>query len=474
MEISEDGYLSFIKNGLPKTDRPKKVVIVGAGMAGLVAAYELLRAGHDPLVLEARTRVGGRIQTLREPFTHGLYGEAGAMRLPKNHRLVMAYIEKFGLTVSPFTMKNPKAFVFIQGTKSRMADYLANPDGLGFELAAHERGFTTTQLWERALAPITEQLVNKGDAAWAGIYELFGQYSIREFLEAGGWSEGAIELFGLLNGYEARMNVSFLDILHAEIGHSFTEVVRIDGGSDTLPNAFLPALQNRIRFGARLAAFDQDDASVTMHYETDAGKFTARGDYAIITIPFSVLGHVEALKPLSRGKQKAIRQINYDASSKVFLQSRRRFWEEDDGIFGGGTVADLAIRNCYYPDHGRETGRGVILASYTWAEDAERWGSLSPEARIRLAVENVERFHPQIVGEFEGGASKIWHDDDCAGGAFALFEPGQKALLYDSIVSPEGRIHFAGEHCSLNHRWIQGAVESGLRAGAVIASMPPL
>ena len=109
-----------------------------------------------------------------------------------------------------------------------------------------------------------------------------------------------------------------------------------------------------------------------------------------------------------------------------------------------------------------------MLASYTWGEDAQRWGSLSPDDRIVQALEDVARIHPQALDEFEVGASKMWHDDEFAGGAFALFDPGQQTLLYDAIVAPEGRIHFAGEHASLAHAWIQGAIESGLRAAAEI------
>ena len=154
--------------------------------------------------------------------------------------------------------------------------------------------------------------------------------------------------------------------------------------------------------------------------------------------PFPVLRHVEVLTPFSRRKQRAIRQLHYDASAKVFLQFRRRFWEDDDGIVGGGTVTDLAVRNVYYPDHGRDTGRGVMLASYTWGEDAQRWGSLSPEDRIVQALEDVTRIHPQAAEEFEVGASKMWHDDEFAGGAFALFDPGQQTLLYDAIVRARG------------------------------------
>lgn len=127
-------------------------------------------------------------------------------------------------------------------------------------------------------------------------------------------------------------------------------------------------------------------------------------------------------------------------------------------------MTDLPIRNLYYTDWGKETGRGVLLVSYTWSEDAQRWGSLTPRDRIEQALENVAVIHPQITAEFEVGISYMWHDDEFASGAFALFDPGQQTLLHDAIVALEGRFHFAGEHASLYHAWIQGAIESGLRA----------
>jgi monoamine oxidase len=176
-------------------------------------------------------------------------------------------------------------------------------------------------------------------------------------------------------------------------------------------------------------------------------------------------------KPFSRAKQRAIRQLHYDASAKI-LSSAGAVSGGRRGIFGGGTLTDLPIRNLYYPDHGRETGRGIILASYTWSEDAQRWGSLRPEERIVQALDDVAEIHPQVVKEFEVGTSWMWHDDEFAGGAFALFDPGQQTLLYEEIVRPEGRIYFAGEHASLYHAWIQGALESGLRTAIAVHQAP--
>jgi monoamine oxidase len=106
-----------------------------------------------------------------------------------------------------------------------------------------------------------------------------------------------------------------------------------------------------------------------------------------------------------------------------------------------------------------------LLASYTWSRDAQFWSHLSLEDQIKQAIEDLERLHPQIKGRdiVEGGASVMWHTMEHFGGGFALFNPAQEQRLHQVIKRPEGRIHFAGEHTSLDHRWIEGAIESGIR-----------
>jgi monoamine oxidase len=462
--------------GLEPRDQPaKRVIVIGGGIAGLVAAFELVRQGHEPLVLEAQHRVGGRVRTIRD-FAPGLYAEAGAMRIPRVHDLTLAYCELFGLELRPFVMGNPKTLVFIDGKRMTVAEADANPDKLPFDLADHEKGKTWTDLWNEATAEFREQYEKGGQESLDDLLRQYDQYSTREFLVMRGFSEGALELYGVMSFRESNMNAAVVEQLREIVGRSFEDMQEIAGGMDLLPKAFYENLKPYVRFGAAVTAIEQNPESVTVHYRGPAGRSSVTGDYAICAIPFSVLRDIEVLgTPFSRPKQKAIRELNYNASGKILFQTRHRFWEQEDGIVGGTTVTDLPIRRICYPSFSNpDDERGTLLASYTWGQDALRWGAMDHEDTIEQALEDVAQIHPTIRTEFEVGAVQNWYDDPWARGAFALFEPEQQTRLQPSIVAPEGRIHFAGEHTSLYHAWIQGALESGIRAAKEIHEAPPV
>jgi monoamine oxidase len=449
----------------------RRVIIIGAGMAGLVAGYELARAGHDPLILEAQNRVGGRVYTLRT-FAPGLYAEAGAMRIPRVHDLTLGYCEHFGLDLRPFVMGNPKGLVHVGGRRMTAEQAGLTPDELGFSVADNERGRSASDLWDEATRELRAWIAADEVAGWERIRREYDGYTLREFLEVKGFSEGAIEMYGVMNFVEAGINNAVTEEFREDFGKAYEDMQEIVGGSDNLPNAFYRELPDRIRFGAEVHAIDQDTDSVTVHFKTESGRFSATGDYAIVTIPFSVLRQVEIMTPFSREKQRAIRQLNYSASTKVLFQVSERIWETDDGIYGGATVTDLPIRRMNYPTPDPTTKRGMLLASYTWDQDAARWGAMDEETRLEEALDDVAKIHPRIRDVYEVGASHAWYNDRFANGAFALFEAGQQTQLQADIVRPEGRIHFAGEHCSLYHAWIQGSIESGLRAARAIHEMP--
>jgi monoamine oxidase len=143
----------------------KRIVVLGAGLAGLVAAYELKHQGHEIIVLEAQNRVGGRVLTCRE-CAPGLYAEFGAMWIPRSHDLTLKYCSKFNLALTPFVMGNPKGLVHICGQRMTLEDAQRSPERLPFDLAPHERGKTADQLWTAAIADIKALVDRDGPSAW--------------------------------------------------------------------------------------------------------------------------------------------------------------------------------------------------------------------------------------------------------------------------------------------------------------------
>ena len=143
-----------------------------------------------------------------------------------------------------------------------------------------------------------------GEAGWERIYREYDRYTLREFLEVKGFSEGAIEMYGVMNFVETGLANAVVEEFREDFGRHFEDMQEIVGGSDNLPNAFYREIPERVRFGAEVHAIDQDDDGVTVHFKTEAGRYSERGDYAIVTLPFSVLRQVEIVTP-SRGRSSA-------------------------------------------------------------------------------------------------------------------------------------------------------------------------
>ena len=464
---------------LPNTRTPLHVVIVGAGLAGLCAAYELERRGHRVTILEADARhVGGRVRTLR--FADGLYGEAGAMRIPERHELTRHYVSELGLSLRKFVLSNPQAYYYVRGERHRIAD--AKALNRLYALREDERDKTADDLWDasvvRALKSLDEAERNdlSSDALGTARVRAFDQQSLQQLCEAAGLSDEAIELLAVTTGAETLLTSAATEHLREELKQVWT--LRFDeivGGTDRLASAFAARLTSKPKLGCPVTRLTQDPARrrAAAIYLERGNERRVEGDFLLCTLPCPVLTRIAVEPEFSGVKARAIRQLNYDSSTKVLAVTNRRFWELDDGIYGGGTFTDLPTGTTYYPSDNAAArsrriseGPGVMLASYSWGQAARRLASLPHAQRAATVLQQLARVHPQLrqPGIVRQTASWSWDNHPYSGGAFAWFMPGQHSTLHRHIIASEGRIHFAGEHASLTHTWMQGALESGLRA----------
>ncbi|HEV7391025.1 MAG TPA: FAD-dependent oxidoreductase, partial [Burkholderiales bacterium] len=473
------GPLSRTFAAIPNSGKPLHVIVVGAGLAGLCAAYELERRGHTVTILEADTRhVGGRVRTLR--FDNGLYGEAGAMRIPQRHETTRHYVKEFGLPLRQFVHSNPNAYCFMRGERQR----ISNVKALNrlYALRENERNKTPDDLWDAVvgnaasrLSDATKSDLLSDEPRTAEVLALDRQ-SLQQLCEAAGFSDEAIEYMAIGGGVETLLSSAASEHVREEIeqvwSQRFDEII---GGTDRLASGFVERLKSKPKLGCAVTELTQDPVqhrSGAVYVERGVAR-RIEGDFILCTLPCPVLSRIDVRPQLSAAKQRAIRQLNYDSSTKVLAIASRRFWESDDGIYGGGTFTDLPTGTTWYPSNNAEAkdrrvsnGPGVLLASYSWGQAARRLGSLSHKERSGVVLQHLARVHPQLLeaGVVHQTASWSWDHHPLAGGAFAWFMPGQHSELHRHIIAPEGRIYFAGEHASLAHTWMQGALDSSLRA----------
>ncbi|MBA2176087.1 flavin monoamine oxidase family protein [Halobacillus locisalis] len=468
--------LSIIRNGLLVGGRSnkKKVIIIGAGMSGLVAGSLLKQAGHHVTILEANNRVGGRVYTIRSPFAPGNYFDVGAMRIPSNHKLVMEYIHKFRLPVNPFFNTNPNDLIYANHVLTTRKYYELNPDVLEYPLKQSERGKTAQELFLEATQPFRDLYYGSPPQEQEKLRDKFSQYSMREFLKFNPFgislSEAAIREVAVLLGIEGFPECSFVDILTDIAFPIFSQevdFVEITGGNDCLPWSFYPGLKSNIFFNQQVERIDNTEDCVKVHTKNTSTNqvHVFEGDYSVITIPFPLIQFVD-INPyhsISFDKYQIIRELISINAVKIGIEFKTRFWERNDV---GNAVTDQPTRYSYIPSHGRGTpGPAVLLASYSWGHDAELWTSLSFEEKVKEALKDLSKIYGHIVyEEYLTTVAYDWALNPFSAGAFALFLPGQGEKFSTVMKKPEGRLHFAGEGASDFHGWIEGAIESGIRA----------
>ena len=452
-----------------------KVIIIGAGLAGMAAAFELGKFGYDCQIVEARPFAGGRCQTARAElggtvqrceFDDGVNFNHGPWRIPYHHRSTLHYCKEFRIPLEIMVNDNDAAYVMHENIKGP----LAGKHMRIAEIKADIRGYTSEILAKTVDGDRLDDLLNADDKEQLIAHLVSTGRLGRRDLRYRGTSRRGYDDWpgaGLEPGRRSDPH-DFRAVLHSGLGGQFAAMPPIDqpatmfqpvGGMDQIAKAFEKRLEGRIDYELEVERISQNENGVAVgvrNTRTDE-RSEVHGDFCICTIPLSVLKQIDA--DFSSEFSLAMDGAAYRPTGKIGLQMKRRFWEEDDFIYGGHTSTDF-IGEISYPSEGWLQQKGVIQGYYNFNLMAIRVSALSPADRIEFALKHGEKVHPQYRDEFENAFSVAWHKVKYSLGGWATWSRRGREGAYLVLNEPDGRIYLAGEHLSYLTGWMAGAFES--------------
>jgi monoamine oxidase len=450
------------RGGLKIAGQPKNIVILGGGLAGLAAGFELKKAGHNITILEARKFPGGRVQTIHD-FPSGQYAEAGAISFPQSHEFTYGYATDFGLPLRPAFRFGVDSIANIRGNRFRINS--SGAADIPFQLTSRERTAGVFGIIRLYLADYIDAVGNPRKPNWPpDELRAIDAITLNRLLLDLGASDGAIDIIaasqlGVLGlGLDS---FSALDGVVTEAIASDPLFYEIIDGNDSLAYALKRKVKKQFKKSSIVKRIEQNQTSVTVTYTNGDGLQTITADRVICTLPFPILKEIEITPAFSEDKQRAINELKLTPVTRTYLQFRSRVWEQAG--FSGYGLTDLPIQNTYSPTLTQQ-GRSGILTSYTGGQRALDLGAISESDRQSFVLRQMGNLFSGLDSQYDGGTSLIWHEDKFARGAFTYFEPGQMTSLLPIAQRSEGRVHFAGEHTSAWHGWMNGALESGNRA----------
>ncbi|WJS99895.1 flavin monoamine oxidase family protein [Novosphingobium humi] len=476
--------------GPPKLEGDNKgasVLILGAGVAGMTAALELSRAGYKVQVLEYNDRVGGRSWTLQGgdtytelggatqtcQFAPGNYINPGPWRIPWHHHGLIHYCHELGVALEPFMQVNYNAYV--HNTKA----FGGKPQRYR-HIQADFYGHVGELLAKSVNAGALAQTVSKEDGeillealrSW-GALDRNMRY-VKGAASSGRRGYDKEPGGGLSAVPEPSDPIDVQTLLRSGLWRSIGGNLQWDhlstifqpvGGMGQVAKGFERAVGHMVRKNSKVTAIHQDERGVTVTYkDTKSGAaMKASADYCLCTIPLPVLAQIEM--NVSPELDAAIRAVPYSTSVKVGLEFKRRFWEQDDQIYGGITYTDLPMSQISYPStrYG-DKGPGVLLGCYVGGAAGYELTASTPAQRVEKVLEWGSQIHPQYRGEFMNGVSVAWHRVPFTLGCFGSWTEQTRAEHYKNLCKFDGRILLAGEHASYYGGWQEGGITSAIDA----------
>jgi len=437
----------------------KRIIVVGAGLAGLSCAYELDQAGFNVILIEARSRPGGRVRTYRDPFADNLYAEMGAEYVDSTDMYVKEYCKKFDLKVLPAKQYDG---VYVRGQRLTMEGLRSGKDLLPF------KGTLKGKLFGQEVQYIQKwiDLVNQKGVSYPEVQAL-DKISVEEMLKKGGAPKDIIDLYTYTNATESTTVPSKMSALYMVLANTRTsafnentEEGRIFGGNNQLPKIFAKKLGTKIKYNRSLQSLVFDSKGVIATIEENGKKTTIKGIKCVLAIPASILRNININPGFSIEKINCIQNQQYGHAMKIAMQYRRRFWDDKNSI-GQRVFTDTSLRRIYHFSIDQPGPRGILL-SFTSGEDAIKLGRLDENKRVKIAQNTCKNIWPESPQYWEKGITKYWNEDPWVKASYSLAGIGQKGFR-EILAKREGPVFFAGEHTAVQRASMNGAIESGLR-----------
>ena len=437
------------------------ILVVGAGLAGLVAAHRLRETGKRVIVIEARAVPGGRVRTVRS-FDAGLYGELGAARIADTHEYALHWIGDLGLSLTAFQPAGEGTILSVNGMRARSDDEAARAR-LAPNMTAEERKLSPAQLLLKYIAGLPEDLASPDFDPEASQWAAYDRVNWVEWLRMRGASPAAISLM-TLGGHSQPLSALYLlrqIMLHRD-SRGYSKIV---GGMERLPRALAQRLSDSIRYNTELVRLQRSSSGIRAVVKAGAREETIAADRAVLAIPSSTLKRVTVDPPFSPAKTRAINELPYYEGTRFLLQTKTRFWRQQG--LSGGARSD-APADIWDMGFGLAGTPGLLSVTTGGPEVEAKLAPLNEQARQGFGMGLARSAFPEIETQLQKIYVQRWMDEPFARGAFSVFLPGQMSRWTKLMLSPEGRVHFAGEHLAAYSGWMEGALWSGESAAQEI------
>lgn len=458
----------------------KKILILGGGLCGMTSAYELTKLGYDCTILEARDRTGGRCWSIRKDshnqelnspkqiadFDQGQYFNAGPSRIPHHHLLTLHYCKEFGVPIQIYNNVNEAAYYYAEGKgpfsnqKIRMREIHNDMRGYMSELLykSISQDELDLDLNKEDIDKILEYLRAEGGLDIDNLYKASARRGYAIPPSAGNQPGKVAEVFKLADILSSGLaDPDFYNVAEYTYELQMTMFQAI-GGMDRIAVALEEKVGSMIHKNAEVTKINNIENGVKVNYTEGGVPKEIIADVCICTIPLKVLSNLD--HNFSSGVSRAIDYANYIDTCKIGLQFKRRFWEEDEQIYGGITHTNNELTQIFYPSNDYHAAKGVLLGYYNFNEKAVAVGNLSYAEREKLALTKGALIHPQYPKEFETSFSVCWQKTPYNLGGWAVYTSETRERIYKPLLQPEKQVYFAGEHMTYLNAWMAGAFES--------------